>query len=776
MFRWLFLNDRAFLPAEHTFWKISALRIILVSGFVLEAAIAIHSSIDAIAVGAYQVVAIVAVFYALISAGIFYSARRPGLGAGILIATVYAAGASIVFFVRVDEVAKMGFVFLYTTPIIARLFFGGRLAVVLMAFNTVPFYFLLRNEPLVHYQALDITLKASHGYIHSLIFLFFNVCVPLAVFRVLHAFDNTAIRYRETSAALANSHEQYRAFFESAGGPVLLCSADGTVLQANRMARDLLPLDACEGETASLFRWSPHPVDAPVVALGKTEEVGIERMRGCALCLPGERSVCIEYVTKSTAGYYVVVLRDTSGIRLVEEALQRSRDRESFLVGHDALTNLPNRNTLLRHLADRLPRLESGKLIALVTHRLTSIRHANEKFGTAAGDSLIRSFGDALSRSLPASAFCARLRSAVFMVVLDPCRSPGDVIRRVEVMRAALPREIEVGGNKLMVQFATGISLAKAGDTEPAELIRRSEMALDNARRSNDEVPVLFDENDAAQVRRSIDLELGMVAALKGREFRLVYQPKVDAKRRIAGLEALIRWQSPNLGSVPPGEFIPVAESSGLIREITRFVVGETCAFIREMTDRGYACPPVAVNLSAIDIVRDDLLALIDEATGFYGTPADLLEFEITETGLIGNEALAIHHLVQLERRGNRIAIDDFGTGYSSLSKLSSFPVSAIKIDQTFVARIGQCVKSEQIIKAIISLATMMGCTTIAEGVENAIQEDFLKVVGCDLFQGYHYYRPLEIRQIESLLAPEHVVPPDALRNGSWAGPVPQPA
>jgi diguanylate cyclase (GGDEF)-like protein/PAS domain S-box-containing protein len=754
MFRWLFLNDRALSPAEHMPWKISALRIILLSGFVLEASIAIQSSLDAIHIGAYQVVAIVIVFYGLLGTALYFSARHPDHGAGLLIATVYAAGASIVLFVRVDEIAKMGFVFVYTTPIIARLFFGGRLAVTLMLFNFLPFYYLLRNEPLVHYDAFDITLQSSYSHIHSLLFLFFNVCIPLAVFRVLHALDTTAGRFRETSSALADSHAQYREFFESAGGPILLCGADGSILQANRLARDLIRASDSEQHSGTSLFELLHPADTTAVALREiSARGGLEAVEGQPLRTPDGRTLILEYITRMASNHYVVTLRDASSLRLMEEALQRSRDREAFLSGHDTLTRLPNRETLCRHLADVLPLLEGGKVKALLTFRLNSIRHANEKFGTRIGDELIRSFAGELRKTLPSSAFCARLRSIVFAAVLTPTRSANDVMRQVEHLRKSLPREIEIEGNKLLVQFSTGISLAKSGDISPDELIRRSEVALDSARRSNEDSAALFDEADATQIRRSIELELGIVSALRHGEFRLVYQPKVDGEGRIAGLEALIRWHSPTLGNVFPGEFIPAAESSALIRDITRFVVNEVCAFIRRTLDGGRPCPPVALNLSAVDVVRDDLLELIDESTARYTTPPELLEFEITETGLIGNEALAIHHLVELERRGNRIAIDDFGTGYSSLSKLSSFPVHAIKIDRSFVARIGTCEKSELIIKSIISLADMMSCTTVAEGVETAIQERFLKSVGCEVFQGYFYHRPLEVEQLTEVLA-----------------------
>ena len=757
MFRWLFLDESVLSQAKHALWKISALRIILVSGFILEAAIAIHSALDAIAIGAYHIVVIVISFYVVLSAGLYYSAQRPDRGAAILIATVYAAGASIVFFVTVDEIAKLGIIFVYTTPIIARLFFGTRLALALMLVNFLPFFYLLRNGPFIHYSALNMTLEASHTYIQGLLFLFFNVCIPLAVFRVLHALDSTAIGYLRTSSALATSHAQYQEFFESAGGPILLCERNGLILQANRMANELIGRDALEDAETSLFDWLNSCSFSTSTLSEESAQNSLDQAVGREFVSSEGRTIVIEQVTRTAQKHFIVVLRDTSDLRQIEEALQTSRERESFLSNHDTLTNLPNREAMLRYLDDMLPRFASEALVAVVSFRLNSIRHANEKFGAKVGDALIQCFAEKLRKRFPPSTFCARLRSIVFSIVLIPVESTAEVVAQIEHLHLTLPREVDIDGNSLLVQFSAGIAVANQAGITSDELLRQSEVALDSARRSSESSVALFDAANAVQLRRNIEIELGIGLAVKNGEFRLAYQPKVDGNGRLAGLEALIRWHSPTLGHVSPAEFIPIAERSGLIHSITRFVVEEACSFIRRIIDRGLQCPPIALNLSAIDVIRHDLLELIDGASTRHATPPHLLEFEITETGLIGNEALAIHNLRELKKRGNSIAIDDFGTGYSSLSKLSNFPVSSIKIDSSFVARIGRCAKSELIIKAIVSLADILSCTSIAEGVEDEIQESFLKSVGCNLFQGYYYQRPLEAAQLDEYLDREQV-------------------
>ena len=748
MLRWLSLDRSVLASDDYARRKVNALRIILLSALALEAPFALRASLAEISAGAFHVVAMVAFFYAQLAVALRYARRHPRHSAVLLIAAIYGVGTTIALFVGDDDVARLGIVFIYTTPIVACLFLGKKIALTLMAINFLPFFYLQNHDRLNHFAAHDPTLATSRGQVESLLFLFFNVGVPLALFCLRHTFD-----------AASTKHTPNPEFFTYAGGPLLLCAENGTILQINRMASELIGNSDRARQGDSLFD-SLMPLAGETAA---TAEIGrsLEKARGRQLATTGGRRIVLEYVTPTAPNDYLVALRDASDLDTVEQALKRSEESLSFLSWHDALTRLPNRKSLRAHLAQTLPGLKGDMVVAMVSIRLNSIRLANEQFGALIGDAFIQRFAEELRKTVPPNAFCARLRSIVFPIVLAPTRSADDVVEQVERLRHLMPQEITVEGHRLIVLFSTGIALARAGDTSPEELMQRSEVALDSARRSTEDAAALFDEADAAQIRRRIEIELGIVAALKQGEFRLVYQPKVDGQGEIAGMETLIRWNSPTLGEVAPSEFIPIAESCGLIRGITRFVVEETCRFIRQTIDGGRQCPPISLNLSAVDVIRHDLLELIDDSCTRHATPAGLLEFEITETGLIGNEALAVHHLRELKRRGSSIAIDDFGTGYSSFSKLSSFPVNSIKIDQSFVSRIGDCAKSEAIIKAIVSLAGLLSCTSIAEGVESEAQERFLKAIGCQQFQGYFHYRPLEVAQLWELGLLKPLTPQD---------------
>src|SRR5450830_822331 len=745
MFQWLLLKENALSAAENTVWKESALRIILVSGLLLEFIIGLLSVIDAVKVGAYYIVMIVVGFFVALSLGVLASVRRPVVGSAILIATIYAAAFCIVYFIKDPEIAKLGIMFVYTAPLIGRIFFGSRIALILMAVNVFPFMLLVRNEPLPSYPGLESPLANAHAYIQSLLFLFFNICVPLGVFRLLHALDAAIKRYRTASMELESSHAQYQEIFENSGGAILLCDAQARILKANSLADAII---GRQGDKAvGLFALLEHK--------GKAENSAADIFslkRGQEFETRDGRLIAIENISPTSAHHYIVLLRDISQIRRIQEALSRSKERESFLSSHDQLTRLPNRDLLRHQIEAAMAGMPPRRQLALIIIRLDSIKYVNDAHGSVMGDDLIVAFAEMLRRLLPEGSLCGRLRSVVFGFTIESTHSNRDAIPQIEHIRRSLPEEIVLHGERHPVQISMAVAFSRPGETDGDELLQRGKIALDTARRSGNQNVAVFDDEAAAQIRRRLNIEQAILMALRENELRLVYQPKVTQTGEIVGLEALIRWRSPTLGDVSPAEFIPVAVSSGAIHFITAFVVDSVCTYIRQTLDAGGRSLPIAINLSAIDIVRADLLDLVNASCQKHRISSDYLEFEITETGLVGNENLAISHLEALNAKGYGITIDDFGTGYSSLQKLSRFPTKSIKIDQSFVAQIGISEKSELIIRAVVSLAKILSCTTVAEGVETLVQEKFLKAIGCQFFQGFYYYPPMEFQQVNQLL------------------------
>lgn len=750
MFQWLLLKENSLSDAESTVWKESALRIILVSGLLLELGIGFSSAVDALKVGAYYILFVVAAFFIALAGAVYISVQRPAIGSAMLIVTIYAAAFCIVYFINDAEIARLGILFVYTAPLIGRIFFGSRIALMLMTINIFPFMLLVRNDALPTYPGLSAPLADTHAYIQSLLFLFFNICVPLGVFRLLHALEASIKRHRAASMELQSSHAQYQEIFENAGGPIVLCNTQGRILKANTLAGNLIGcLGRGEGDCpANLFSLLEY---ASGTDMEKPTSIR-QLQHGQEFASRDGRLIVIENISPTSENDHIVLLRDISQIRRIQEALDRSKEREDFLSSHDQLTHLPNQELLRGQIEQRMARMQPRRQLALIVIRLDSIKYVNDAHGNATGDAVIVAFADELRRVLPPDSLLARLRSVVFSFIVESAYANSDAIPEIGRIRRSLPDELMINDERHPIQISMAVAFSRPGETNGNELIQRGKLALDTARKSTTQDVAVFDDEAAAQVRRRLNIEQAILPALRENELRLVYQPKVTHDGDIVGLEALIRWRSATLGDVSPAEFIPVAESSGAIHYITAFVVDKVCAYIRQTLDAGRRCLPVAINLSAVDIVRTDLLELVNASCQKYRIDPDYLEFEITETGLVGNENLAIRHLEALNAKGYGITIDDFGTGYSSLQKLSRFPTKSIKIDQSFVAQIGISEKSELIIRAVVSLAKILSCTTVAEGVETLVQEKFLKAIGCQFFQGFYYYPPMEFQQVNQLL------------------------
>lgn len=733
---WLLLEDSPAFYASPAAWRLSALRILLLSALALESVVAWHSAWMAARDGRYQVGALVLGFYVVLLLAAWGSARRPRLGGALLLLAVYVAGVCISAFIHQAEVARLGLMLLYAAPLVARLLFNTRLALGLMLFNVLPFWLQLRYSSWPPLLPFDLTLPASSTYIQGLIFLFFNACVPLAAFRVLDALDGGLQRQRHLGQALEEAGVLYRETFEQTG-PTLWCDADGQLLRVNAPAAQLLgqPVGVLENR-ANWFALA-QPEKPPHADLVAASEWSIRRPDGSVAYVE------ISKAYRSARQHWMLVLTDRSQMRQMQASLQESEVRTTFLSLHDALTRLPNREMLLHQLDAAMLRLADNHCQPVVCLRLNSIRQVNERQGVQQGDALIQVMASHLQRVVSErGAFVSRLRGVVFCLVLPPATHADAALDWLDKLRAALPSQVVVGAETVQLNLSWGAAFYPTDGETAIELVRHAEIALDEAKRRGDGRVVAFDLSTARALRRRVELELGLQRALAEQGLDLVYQPKVARDGAILGFEALVRWHDPVMGSISPAEFIPLAEETGQISRVTDYVIEGVARQIQAWRQAGVTPVPVAINLSSVDVIRPDLLPFIQRTCSRYGVQPDALEFEITETSIMQKPEQARYQLGCLKAQGFRIAMDDFGTGYSSLAKLHELPISTVKIDRSFVLGVPGNPRLEKVINTILSLTRALDFKVVAEGVEDAEQIAYLDQLGCNLYQGYFYFRP----------------------------------
>ncbi|MDR3469401.1 MAG: EAL domain-containing protein [Xanthobacteraceae bacterium] len=423
-------------------------------------------------------------------------------------------------------------------------------------------------------------------------------------------------------------------------------------------------------------------------------------------------------------------------VATMEDVTERRRAEEKIahLAHFDALTDLPNRVLFREHLDRMLARARDGEGFALIYIDIDEFKGINDSLGHQVGDELLRAIAIELRHCVGADDFVARLGGDEFAVVLASVSDVAQVTSVVERLHQSIRQPHQCLGHHLVTDASIGIAFAPRDGAELDQLIRHADLAMYSAKADGRRACRFFEPAMDASAKARRELEQDLREAIVRGEFDIHYQPFVDlASSRISGCEALLRWRHPVRGMVSPAEFIPVAEDTGLINEISDWVIATACA----EAVRWPSHMRLAVNVSPVQFEPQTLALKVAAALAQSGLPAGRLELEITEAVVIRDDDVAARILHQLRDMGVRIALDDFGTGYSSLSYLQRFPFDKIKIDRSFVRNLGEPASSASIIQAVVNIAAARQMTTTAEGVETEAQRDLLRRLGCTEMQGF---------------------------------------
>jgi diguanylate cyclase (GGDEF)-like protein/PAS domain S-box-containing protein len=438
---------------------------------------------------------------------------------------------------------------------------------------------------------------------------------------------------------------------------------------------------------------------------------------------------------------------------------KRADERVQYLATHDELTGLPNR-TMFSQILNRAVKTAqvSNGTFAVLFVDLDRFKIINDSLGHAPGDVLLSAIGARLSQSLRVGDAVGRLGGDEFVLLLQDVNSREHVSAIAREILSAIIKPVILLGQECRVTASIGVALYPSDGQDEQSLTKNADVAMYRAKEEGKNNFRFYSRDIMGQSIERLMLESSLRNALERNEFFLHYQPKKSLSTgAITGVEALLRWNHPELGLVSPQRFIPLAEDTGLIVPIGRWLMKAACE--QNMAWQCAGLPPVgmAVNLSAGQFSDENLLAYIDEALAESGLPPELLELEITESMVMKNPEGAVKLLLALKQRGVRLAIDDFGTGYSSMALIKRFPLDTLKIDRSFVREIPQNPEDNAIAEAIIGMAKALGLSVVAEGVETAEQEDFLRARACDEMQGFLFAKPLAPEMFASMMR-EHAI------------------
>ena len=437
----------------------------------------------------------------------------------------------------------------------------------------------------------------------------------------------------------------------------------------------------------------------------------------------------------------VVAHEDISQRKLAEEKI-------IFEANHDSLTGLPNRARFTERLGVDLHRCRrfADHLFSVLFLDLDGFKVVNDSLGHVVGDQLLTEIGQRLSSCLRDGDTVARFGGDEFALLIRNIRGIDDVLRLVDRIHKTLSKPFIVGEIEVFTAASIGIAMSTSKYEGPVEMLRDADIAMYRAKSMGKGRHVIFDQAMHTSVVNRLKLETDLRRAIERNEFRVEYQPIIEIEsERITGFEALVRWNHPERGTVSPGEFIPAAEETGLIIPLDRLVIREACRQIKTWNAEGIAPYPltISVNLSSKQFANADLIERLDQILEDTGMNPAHLRIEVTESAIVDHAESAALKIRMMKQRGITLSMDDFGTGYSSLSYLHRFPFNILKIDRSFVSRIGPNGEDSEIVSTIVALAHNLGMSVVAEGVETVEQVTRLKALGCQYAQGYYYSKPV---------------------------------
>lgn len=540
------------------------------------------------------------------------------------------------------------------------------------------------------------------------------------------------------------------AVFDSTLEGVLVSDRDGLIVHVNRAFMQITGYQKDEvlGQRPSKFKSGRHDtafyqqIFATLAEKGEwSGEIWNRRKNG--EIYPQWQTICAIHDDSGQLTHYVAVFSDISAIKHTEREL-------AHLVHHDPLTDLPNRLLFNDRVKQTLAAAQANKRgCALLLLDLDHFQSINDSLGHNTGDQLLKAVSERLLAQLGTGMTLARLGGDEFAVLSENCAQVGQAAALAQGIIDCLKEPFELDHHRLFTSVSIGISLFPSDALSAEQLLRNADSALFKAKGNGRSGYALYTEELTAHAQQRVETAGELRRALEQQELRVYYQPVHDLLTgAMIGVEALVRWQHPERGLVPPGEFIPIAERTGLIAEIDTWVMRQACQQMVQWQAEGKALRFVAVNVSSRLFGKRSLYQLVAQVLHDTGLDPARLEVEVTESAVMEDPEVALEQLHRLRELGLQLAIDDFGTGYSSLLRLKRLPVQKLKIDQGFVAGLPHDDDDVAIVRVIIALARSMGMQIQAEGIEEAEQARFLLEQQCDMGQGYWYGRPVPAQQL----------------------------
>ncbi|QGX60524.1 EAL domain-containing protein [Alteromonas mediterranea] len=723
---YLLLNDDNLKTTDANIWRLSVLRTILLIGVVLTSAIVIHSSYTAYVQELYYVMYLTLGFSAFLFATLAIGLKHIKLASACLVLAVVGASLCILFFTLDLMSARYGLLLLFTLPIIVRVLYGVKASIASMLLNFIPFYLLLNNTQLSPLFGIDITLPDTHTYLASLIFLFFNFCIPMAVLRVMSSLERQAEHNLLQSKKLNKLVSRYQEIFNNGGTPSFFCDDKGRILQANKAARALLKRHNPDGE---------YIQDLFALSLPITR--GVNQL--ASICNAPEREFKLQPASLEHHKKQLIHCHDLSASKKNMREFDAFKKQQFEKLYVNELTGLKN-----HHFWKKTESSESILNRHIVLLKLANLREVNLQYGYSQGDQLLLRAAALLQSELPTDVSIYQFPGAKFLFTLNTKHLAQKTIE--EYLARKLPSTMMIDSASAKVEHPLSWRVGHYHATREINVDAAAECCAIALSQSSELSPIVsFSVNTVKTIRENTQQKDNVKMLLDNGCLALYLQPQVDINGNIVGYEILARLKEPKTGTVlQPYQFLPLVEQNKWEVLFTQKIIDGTLELIKSWP-AGLPPVPLAINLSGPELLSD---LFYEKLLRRYSETPELgkrLKLELTETSVLASHNETKRRLTSLSNVGATIIIDDFGTGHASLSQLIDMSASIIKVDREFVERVETSERHRKIVKMTLDLAKSLEMQTIAEGVETRAQLAVLKQMGFKHFQGYLFGKPAPI-------------------------------
>ncbi|MCZ2722323.1 EAL domain-containing protein [Marinomonas sp. 15G1-11] len=716
-------------------FQLSALRIMVVCGFVSISGIVIHNSWYAIQEG-NQAALLVNAFY-LVGAllPLVFNKMLPKNTARYCLFIVGSSGFVFAATIKNEGILQVALILMYILPTFTGIFFNYKYAIYASFFNLITLAVILTKTNFNFFPTVDISLPFSSHYLHILIFVAFNVALPFAVSRVFFALESNSRHVQSLYRRLNHNSALYEEIFEHTGTPTLLCNRHGKILKANKEAKELLDKNNTNSIENSMINTWMSPLGKNSSGHYFWESNSTE----CSIKLSPDTHLELHRSNLTTHDHYVLHLQNITHLKALKLELVNTQETNSRIVRFDALTQFANHGHFCSQVNKRLSASNQMGTGAMFIIRISQFKLLNKRYGKDQANRIILAFAKSLQNKMSDQAIIGRLRGVKFACFV-PLSHTYFIQRNLSsLIQSILPEQLKIKNDLLTMQYQIGVTYFPADGKSAEDLLEHCEMALEYTNEA--ERVSYFDHALEEKLFEEHQLGMELNAAIKRNDIRIWLQPQVSPTGQIVSFEALARWQKKDGTFVSPMIFIRIAETLGLLPQLAENLLRELFSIL-QVWHREKINTPVAFNLAGQELMNDSFFALLMSMNADYPWLSKMLELEITETSEVMTHPLIHKRLRALSQYGFSIAIDDFGTGQASLGQLVDIPANILKIDRRFISPLPDDARHLDIVKSTIQLADSLNMKVIAEGIETKEQANLLISLGCLTLQGYYYGKP----------------------------------